>query len=238
LGVFIRAEWRHLLMLNYAVGPELLGPYIPAGTELDAYRGVIYVSVVGFRFLRTRVLGVPVPYHLNFPEVNLRFYVRRRGPDGWRRGVVFIREVVPRRAIAAVARWRYGEAYQAMPMRDRVHVDARQGRTTLEYAWRPDHQWCAIGGHVDGEPQLARPGSEQEFIAEHYWGYTHRDDATREYRVEHPAWRLWHAWDPYLDCDIGAMWGRAFVAPLSARPRSAFVAEGSRVAVFGGRKIG
>jgi uncharacterized protein YqjF (DUF2071 family) len=100
--VFLTAEWRNLAMLNYEVDQSLLLPFVPSGTTLDQWEGKTYVSLVGFRFLKTRVLGLPVPFHTNFDEVNLRFYVRRRIAGDVRRGVVFIREIVPRWAIASL----------------------------------------------------------------------------------------------------------------------------------------
>src|SRR4029078_6426833 len=115
-GIFLTAEWRHLVMLNYAVEPALLAPLVPRGLELDQFAAITYVSVVGFLFLQTRGLGIPFPLQRNFEEVNLRFYVRQRAPEGWRRGGVFLREIVPRRAIATLARLLYGEPYLAFPM--------------------------------------------------------------------------------------------------------------------------
>src|SRR5215470_635533 len=98
-------------MLNYEIDPTLLQPLVPPGTELDSWNGQSFITLVGFLFARTRVLGVPIPLHRNFEEVNLRFYVRRQAPDGWRRAVVFIQELVPRSAIAWVARSFYCENY-------------------------------------------------------------------------------------------------------------------------------
>ena len=234
---FLTAEWRWLAMLNYAVDPALLRPLVPAGTELDEWEGTTYASVVGFLFLRTRVLGIPVPFHRDFEEVNLRFYVRRRGPEGWRRGVVFVKEIVPRAAIAAVARWLYGERYVAMPMRHRVELDPEAGGG-IEYGWRHRGRWCTLGAAVRGAARPLEPGSEAEFIAEHYWGYARqRDGGTVEYRVEHPRWRVWDASAPPLDCDAGALYGAGFAAPLAGVPRSAFVAEGSEVVVRRGVRI-
>src|SRR6266513_2477095 len=126
---FLTAEWRSLAMLNYEVDRSVLARRVPPGTELDSWGGVVYVSVVGFLFLKTRVLGVPIPGHRNFEEVNLRFYVRRKADGEWRRGVVFVKEIVPRRAIAAVARGLYGENYVAMPMSHAI--DGRR----VEYRW-------------------------------------------------------------------------------------------------------
>src|SRR5205823_7666414 len=120
MSPFLAAEWRNLVLLNYEIDPAVLRPLIPVRTELDPYQGRHYVSLVGFLFLKTRVLGLPIPFHRNFEEINLRFYVRHQAADGWRRGVVFVREIVPRWAIAFVARGLYNEQYVAHPMHSRI----------------------------------------------------------------------------------------------------------------------
>jgi uncharacterized protein YqjF (DUF2071 family) len=108
--IFLAAEWRNLVMLNYRVDPGILERFVPRGTAVDSFQGSTYISVVGFQFLRTRLFGrLAIPFHANFDEVNLRFYVRRKEGEEARRGVVFVKEIVPRRAIAAVARFSYGE---------------------------------------------------------------------------------------------------------------------------------
>jgi hypothetical protein len=221
---FLTAEWRSLAMLNFAIEPVALRPHVPRGTELDSWGGVTYVSMVGFLFLKTRVLGAPIPGHRNFEEVNLRFYVRRRAEGEWRRGVVFVKEIVPRRAIAAVARGLYGENYAAMPMSHRID-GAR-----VEYCWGVDNR---LAIETAGEPRLAAPGSLEEFITEHYWGYSRRF----EYRVEHPPWRLWQTCRAELHCNANSLYGPEFADALSAAPRSAFLAEGSPVVVYRGTKI-
>ncbi len=120
---FLTANWRYLAMLNFVVDPAIVAPLVPSGTELDYENGETFVSVVGFLFLDTRILGLPIPLHRDFEEVNLRFYVRKKSADTWRRGVVFVRELVPRRAIALVARAFYGENYLALPMKHEIeHV--------------------------------------------------------------------------------------------------------------------
>jgi uncharacterized protein len=237
---FLTAEWRHLLMLNYAVSPDLLRAYVPPGTELDTWEGTTYLSLVGFLFLRTRVLGVPIPLHRDFEEVNLRFYVRRRAPDGWRRGVVFIREIVPRRAIALVARIGYHEPYRAMPMRHRVDLENGTLRAggQVEYAWRHRRRWHSIHATVAGTPRSPAAGSEAEFITEHYWGYTaRRDGGCSEYRVEHEPWQVWPVEAAGIDCDVEAVYGARFMEPLATLPRSAFVADGSPVLVRTGVRL-
>jgi uncharacterized protein YqjF (DUF2071 family) len=237
---FLRAEWRDLVMLNYAVDPALLAPHVPHGTELDLWNGTCYLSLVGFMFLRTRVFGIPIPFHVNFEELNLRFYVRRPGlpgephveADGHKRGVAFLKEIVPRAAVAAVARLMYGERYEARPMRH--HRSAGD----VAYGVRVGRAWQDIGLQFQGEPAPLVRGSEAEFIAEHYWGYVGgHGRKTIEYRVEHPPWRAWPGLAPRMELDVAALYGPEFAAALAAAPRSAFVAEGSAISVYRGREL-
>src|SRR4051794_21434553 len=132
--VFLTAEWRYLAMLNYEIDPQVLLPRVPRGTELDLWQGRALVSMVGFRFLDTRVRGLSFPFHRDFDEVNLRFYVRRHPSDGARRGVVFIKEIVPRHAIAYIARALYNENYVCLPMRSELKTDQHSLRAS--YRWR------------------------------------------------------------------------------------------------------
>lgn len=236
-GTFLTAEWRHLAMLNYEVDPDVLRPLVPDGTELDSWSGKTVVSIVGFLFLRTKVLGVGIPFHRDFAEINLRFYVRRQAEDETRRGVVFVREIVPRWAIAATARWIYGEKYVACPMRSKVeHPNGGQGR--LQYGWRHSGQEYALDVEFGGPAAYPAPGSQEEFITEHYWGYAaQRGASTVEYQVEHPQWRVWEASRATLSAGVGAFYGEEWVPFLSSQPDSAFVADGSPVVVRRGLKL-
>lgn len=216
-------------MLNYVVEPEILRPLVPEGTELDFYGGKTFLSMVGFQFSRTRIFGISIPLHTEFEEVNLRFYVRRRESGEWRRGVVFVREIVPRRAIAFVARAFYGEPYIALPMRRVISIS--ESELQLRYEWKYAGRWNFLRATAQGEPAIVECGSEDEFITEHYWGYTARPTSVREYQVEHPCWRVWRAADAELDCDVAAVYGEPFVEALSWPPSSALIADGSAVLV-------
>jgi uncharacterized protein YqjF (DUF2071 family) len=227
---FLTADWRYLAMLNFVADPKLLEALLPRGTELDFHEGRTFLSIVGFLFLDTRVLGLPIPLHRDFEEVNLRFYVRRKNVDDWRRGVVFVRELVPRQAIALVARTFYGEPYSALRMRHRLQH--RDGNVMAEYQWRRGKRWETLAMTASGEPQGAVQGSHEEFITEHYWGYTARRSGLSEYRVEHPRWRLWPAQTTRFEADVATLYGPQFVEALSAPPASAFIAEGSHVEVL------
>ena len=237
---FLTAEWRWLAMLQYEVEPHVLRPLVPRGTELDAWEGRTLVSVVGFRFLDTRVLGTPIPFHRHFDEVNLRFYVRRRDPEGWRRAVVFVQEIVPRLAIAVVARLWYNEPYIALPMRHTIALDGAEAgeRGRVRYEWRHAGRWAHLGVETDGIPTRPAPGSQEEFVSEHYWGYTtQRDGGCLEYRVAHPAWRVWGTRGASLQCDVGRLYGAPLARFLIGPPCSAFLADGSEVAVYRGKRV-
>jgi uncharacterized protein YqjF (DUF2071 family) len=232
---FLTAEWRHLAMLNYEIDPEVLRDLVPRGTELDAFQGRHLVSVVGFLFLNTKVLGLPIPFHRNFEEVNLRFYVRRQDGGELRRGVVFVKELVPRRAIAWIARWLYNENYVALRMRHRI---APHTPPAVSYGWRHDGRWSQLALEPALEPADAGPDSEERFITEHYWGYAKQSDGgTVEYRVEHPRWNVWRAESASLDADVEHLYGAGFSPFLRATPASAFLADGSAIAVHAGKRL-
>ena len=239
---FLAAAWRFLCIANFEVGRARIEPLLPAGTEIDLFQGRALVSLVGFRFLDTRVRGIPIPGHRNFDEVNLRFYVRRRMGEGrWRRGVTFIREFVPRRAVAMVARLCYHEPYRALPMQHHLESgrDHDAGPAAVSYGWRAGGRWHALGAKLNGPPALPAPGSEAEFTVEHYWGYTARlDGTTMEYEVRHAPWRVWPAVSSTLDLDAALAYGREWSDLATARPTAVFVAEGSPVEVFPGRRLG
>jgi uncharacterized protein len=236
---FLTAEWRYLVMLNYEVPREVLAPLVPRGAELDTWRGRALCSVVGFRFLDTRVLGVPMPLHRDFDEVNLRFYVRRVSPEGEvRRGVTFVSELVPRAAIALVARAAYNEPYRAVRMRSNAPAALVESPGLVRYEWNAGGRWQHVEARTTGVAAVPPADDEASFITEHYWGYTaQRDGGTVEYQVAHPAWRVWATDHSSLDADVAVLYGPKFVDALSAAPRSAFVAEGSPVTVYRPRRI-
>jgi uncharacterized protein YqjF (DUF2071 family) len=236
--IFLTAEWRNLVMLNYDVKPAWLAEYVPPGTTLDSFEGKTYLSLVGFCFSKTRLWGkIAVPFHAEFEEVNLRFYVRRKVGGEERRGVCFIAEIVPKRAIAWTARLVYGENYRRFPMEHRV---AQNGLgKTAEYRWRVGDRSCRLFVHAGDEPGYPHEGSLEQFITEHYWGYSkQRLGGSLEYRVTHVPWRVAVAASSRFEGDAKTTYRAAFAEILRGKPDSAFLAEGSSVEVFAGERIG
>jgi len=229
---FLTARWRDLIMANYEVDPSLLESRLPSGTSIDLHQGKSFVSLVGFMFLDTRVLDFLVPFHVNFEEVNLRFYVVRETDDEVRRGVVFVKEIVPKAAIATVARKLYGEPYERWSMSNE-RSDSHVG-----YNWSKGT--CANSLNVTRGGNLGVPATDShgEFIIEHYWGYTKRgENRTDEYRVEHPKWELFGADDPDIDVDFGCTYGEEFSFLNKQDPFSILLAKGSEIAVYKGKPI-
>jgi uncharacterized protein YqjF (DUF2071 family) len=224
-------------MLNYEVEPTLLNRYVPPGTSLDSFNGRTYISLVGFRFCNTKLLGCfHVPFHADFEEVNLRFYVRRKEGGEDRRGVVFIAEVVPRRAIAATARLLYGENYTSLPMRHSITVE--ESNKKAEYQWQVGRQWCRLSAQTVGLPMRPQEGSLEQFITEHYWGYaTRRTGGCVEYHVSHVPWQVWTTSQAGLEGNASGLYGNELATVIRRRPDCAFVAEGSPVIVFRGTRV-
>jgi uncharacterized protein YqjF (DUF2071 family) len=234
--LFLTAEWRDLAMLNYDIDPTVLTSRVPYRTELDSWNGRTFISIVGFRFLDTRVRGLAIPRHRNFEELNLRFYVRRKTADGWRRGVVFLKEIVPRRTIARLARAVYNENYFALPMRHEISPASSSRRAV--YEWFHAKRWNGLMLDFAGTPYVPAEDSEEAFITEHYWGYARqRDGGTVEYQVEHPRWPVLRATRATLDCDVASFYGPEFTSFLCGPPSSAFIAEGSAVTVRRGVRL-
>jgi uncharacterized protein YqjF (DUF2071 family) len=229
---FLTAKWQDLIMANYEVGAEVLKPLVPAGTELDLFEGKCFVSLVGFMFLDTRVLNFLVPFHVNFEEVNLRFYVRRQTDEEVRRGVVFIKEIVPRTAIATVARVMYGEPYECW------QVSNERDENSVSYQWQKAD--CLNRMSVERGENLGVPADDSHgsFIIEHYWGYTRRSaNRTDEYKVEHPKWDLFSADDPRIEVDFARTYGEKFAFLDDTDPHSVLLAAGSDIAVYKGSKL-
>lgn len=226
---FLTAEWRNLVMMNYVVPEDILLPYLPKGVELDHFEGKCYVSFVAFHFLHTKVKGIGFPFHRNFEEINLRFYVKYKENGTYKRGVVFISELVPKRMISWIAKLIYQEQYDYTPISSSViETDKR----SLDFNWGKHQNYTlTVETGIKSEPIEA--GSKEEFIFEHYWGYTGlSNNRTGEYRVAHPRWNVYPVTDYKTTADFALMYGDQFSFLNSTEPDSVFVAEGSAVSVY------
>ncbi|HEY5406581.1 MAG TPA: DUF2071 domain-containing protein [Ginsengibacter sp.] len=228
---FLHAEWNNLIMANYVVPKEILQPFVPYKTELDFYKNETFVSLVGFMFLNTSIKGFSVPYHVNFEEVNLRFYVKRNDNGKWKRGTVFIKEIVPKPAISFIANTLFREKYSTMKMKH-FHIEKGDVIETC-YEWKYKNKWNKLTAECHKKSLPMRINSEEEFIAEHYWGYTkYNDTRSYEYEVEHPRWEIFQVSDYIVDCDFKGIYGDEFSFLSNIKPSSVFMAKGSEVRIY------
>lgn len=226
-GPFLTATWSNLFLATYAVPPALLEPRLPPGLALDLRDGNAFVSLVAFEFLDTRVRGVAWPGYRDFAELNLRFYVRA----GDERGVVFIREVVPQRLVAWLARALYNEPYRAAPFVARR--DDAPGRHAMIY----DLTWGGAPQRisVSADPSTHRPpdDSVEHFFKEHRWGFgVTRRGRTLRYEVDHPPWDVHPVGSYSIELDFGAVYGPEWAFLGEAQPCSTVLAVGSPVTVW------
>jgi hypothetical protein len=227
---FLKAEWRKLVIANYIIDKSILTKYTPVGTELDLWEGNCYVSLVGFMFVNTKLLGLKIPFHTDFEEVNLRFYVKRFEEGEWKRGVVFIKEIVPKRALTFVANTVYNENYETMPMEHSWDSDDKQ--RTVHYKWKKNNIWNSICVEASRDKFEIEPNSETEFITEHYWGYARvNEDKSNEYEVTHPRWEAYKVNSFSIDVDFRLVYGEEFEFLNLIEPASVMLAEGSEITV-------
>ncbi|MCB9224962.1 MAG: DUF2071 domain-containing protein [Crocinitomicaceae bacterium] len=233
---FLKAEWRKLAIANYLIDKDILNNYLPFGTELDLWNGNCYVSLVGFRFVNTKLLGIKIPFHVNFEEVNLRFYVKRFENGEWKRGVVFIKEIVPKRALSFVANTVYKENYETLPM---SHISEEEvNHRIIEYKWRKNKIWYSFKIIANIDTSGIKPNSETEFITEHYWGYAKvNNNKSNEYQVTHPRWEVYETKEYDIKVDFGTVYGKEFEFLNSSDPISVMLAEGSEITVENKKSI-
>jgi len=233
---FLKAEWKNLALFNYEVDSKVLQKYVPAGTEIDIWNNKCYISLVGFMFKNTKVLGLKVPFHINFEEVNLRFYVKRFENGEWKRGVVFIKEIVPKKAITFIANSWYQEHYETQKMKHEIVEN--EDTNTFIYKWKNDKKWNTIEIEAKKDLSEIKIDSEAEFITEHYFGYTKiSEETTFEYEVTHPRWEQLKVLNYRIDIDFGKIYGDDFEFLQNRKPTSVFLAKGSQITVKNKRKL-
>lgn len=227
---FLNASWENLIMANYSVNPNVLTPYLPKGVELDFYNGETYVSLVGFMFKNTRIFQIPIPIYGTFEEINLRFYVTKKEGNELKRGVVFINETVPNKVVAFIANSLYNEHYIAVPTKHEWNINAES--KNIQYQWKINEKWNSLSVIAGVEKKTIIKESFEEFIFEHYYGYSMiNKSTTEEYKIEHPRWKTNDVVHYTINCDFEKMYGKDFNFLNNSIPKSVIVAEGSSIAV-------
>lgn len=230
MAIFLKANWENIIMANYEIAPEILEPFLPKGVELDLFNGKCYVSLVGFMFKKTKLFNISIPYFGTFEEINLRFYVIRKEENQLKRGVVFINETIPYPIVAWMANKLYKEHYTVVPTKHQINCD--DSTQNVNFEWLLNKKWNSIYVEASNECFTMRPNSLENFIYDHYYGYTKIDEhKTEEYKLQHPSWKTYKVLDYKIDCDFEAMYGKAFSVLNTTKPEAVFIAEGSSVKV-------
>ena len=233
---FLKAEWNDLAIVNYEIDPEILTKFLPKGTELDLWNEKCFISLIGFMFENVKIVGIKIPFYINFEEVNLRFYVKRLDKGIWKRGVVFIKEIVPKHLITLVANALYKEHYETLKMRH--SRTENESSKSFRYQWRKNEMWHSVSFETSKNPISIEANSEAEFITEHYFGYTKYDEKTTiEYEVTHPRWQQLKVQSYRVAVDFEKVYGKDFSFMQDLTPVSAFLAIGSKITIEGKKTI-
>lgn len=230
MAIFLKANWEHIIMANYEIDPEILIPFLPRGVSLDLFEGKAYVSLVGFMFKKTKIFNIPIPWLGTFEEINLRFYVKRKDGDTIKRGVVFVNETIPYRLVAWMANKLYKEHYTVVPTKH--HFNQTEQNQQLKFEWLLNKKWNSIFVEAATQSRAMESNSFEQFIYEHYYGYTKvNEDTTEEYRLQHPSWAVYNVYNHTIDCNFSEMYGDEFSILNHSQPAAVFVAKGSSVKI-------
>lgn len=230
MTLFLKADWENIIMVNYEIDPKLLQDYLPSGVEIDLFENKCYISLVGFMFKNTKIFNVPIPKLGTFEEINLRFYVKRKEGSKVKRGVVFINETIPYRLVAWVANKLYHEHYSVVPTKHEEKKDDISN--SIKFEWQNDLKWNSIEVSYSNELNQLKTNSLEEFIYEHYYGYTKvSNNTTEEYKLQHPSWLTYKVLNYQIDCDFQKMYGDDLKLLNSTNPTAVFIAKGSKVGI-------
>jgi uncharacterized protein len=177
-------SWQTLLFAHWRLAPASLRSLVPAPLELDLHDGEAWVGVTPFRLagLRLRLMP-PVPGASEFPELNLRTYVRYGG----RPGVFFFSLDAASRMAVAGARTFFRLPYRHADM----GMETAGGWTTFRSE--------RIGGTASfmaryrptGPAAHPQPGSLEAFLTERYALFTVlRGGKVLRADIHHPPWPL------------------------------------------------
>jgi uncharacterized protein len=235
----MHAEWRQLLMLSFEIDPDFLNPWVPAGLELSYWKQKTFITLVGLLNRNVRFFGLPIPFHRKFEQVNLRFYIRRKMKDEERLGVMFIKQVVPRKIVAAGARYVYREQVVSLPMKHEFEFSARRREEfSASYSWHFNGRWNELSAKTKGISHEPKKHSLEKFIAERYWGYSGMaSNEVLEYQVEHPIWSIREVGDIVVEGSLSEFYGKTIGRKLKSKPDCAFLADGSEARLYAPVKL-
>jgi uncharacterized protein YqjF (DUF2071 family) len=229
MKALLTANWTNLLTATFEADKKLLQPFIPAHTELNDWNGKYLMSLVGFLFSKPYIYSIPSPFYRRFEEVNLRFYVRHKSKSGWRKGVVFIKEIAPSRMIGRVAKWLYHENFICLPVKYKTQTDKE--KRSIEYSWKVNGKWNFLKLRASVNPLSGNENTVETFIKEHYWGYTKNNNQSFEFEIQHPPWSVYPGLSFEMNLDANTIYGEEFTDYFAEKPVTTFLMDGSQTKV-------
>jgi uncharacterized protein YqjF (DUF2071 family) len=176
-------RWHDLLFLHWPVRPELVRPLIPSVLEIDTFDGWSWIGVVPFRMTGVRPRYVPLS--LDFPELNVRTYVKSSGKSG----VWFFSLDAASWISVRTARWLglpYYDAQMTVQLdQDTVHyksvrLDKKAAPAEFDASYRPT---AAVYHSI--------PGTLDHWLTERYCLYSARTAHRPVYGdIHHAPWPL------------------------------------------------
>ena len=227
----MRQRWRDLLFLHWEVPVDSILPTLPAGLEPDTFGGRAFLGSVPFRMEGVRPAFLPaLPGISDFPELNLRTYVRDRAGVP---GVWFYSLDAGGRLAVAIARTFFHLPYHA------ARMEMHRGNTSDSISFKSRR-------HVSGEEScfewscgVALPapvvGSLEHFLVERYRLYAAGSGSLFRGAVSHPPYALRRA--DVSRCSETLFSAAGFISP-GREPDHAVCSDGVKVEVFPLEKIG
>ena len=228
----LKAEYSDLVAINFQIDDHLLKPLVPVGLELDYFDGDTFVSLVTMKIKRMKIWGIPFSVIPAFPEISLRFYVRRTTGDKSENGTCLIKDFVGGATAAWYLRTQFNSEFTKLKIQGQSKGFGIDEIPEVEYRWKHDDQWNNLRVRARSRITNTGKGTKVGFILDHSNYFASQKGRTIAYRVERPQWEVWDAAQANFNCDVKNLFGRAFIKPLSKRPASVFVSAGSHVTVY------
>ena len=229
------AEWREIVVINFEIDPKLLRNFIPPKTELDFFNETSFVTLMARACKNVKPYGWPIVFAKSIDQILLRFYVKRKVGDTWRRGVCLIRDYLPKRKASFFLNWMFKHSFTQVPIK-RTSSNFESGLPTqlptVEYQWTTGDYVNHIKVNARSQMRQQEQETKESFVLDHHYGYTVKEGKTYEYYVEYSPWAMWDAQSGSFDCDTENVFGRPFVRALKQRPASVFLARGSDVIIY------
>ena len=176
-------DWENLSFMHWVVNKKILNQYIPEGLKLDLFHNNAYIGVIPFMMKNVRPRwGASVPFISNFPEFNIRTYVK----IGKTKGVFFL----TLDAQSIITRIFASNFYYLPYKYSRGFVKSKDNF----YYWKSKRVFTdySLEGSCEGlgEYRYAQKESIEEFLFERYYLFVTNQNKILKGFIHHHPWKL------------------------------------------------